>query len=102
MLVSRTGATPLGTAWSASVRRRPADARGDAVLQVAFDRPDWFNGFEHDPEEAARVGSVSAELAATGEALVASLPSHRSATWQSPATPSLCTGRLGLLTACWG
>src|ERR1700758_865974 len=27
---------------------------GDAVFQVGFDRPDWQNGFEHDPEEAAR------------------------------------------------
>ncbi len=45
---------------------------GDAVFQVAFDRPDWLNGFEHDPEEAARVRMVLLrELAATGEALVA-------------------------------
>src|SRR5215510_4830917 len=28
---------------------------GDAVFQVGFEHPDWFNGFEHDPEEAARV-----------------------------------------------
>ncbi|WP_433578860.1 MBL fold metallo-hydrolase [Nocardia brasiliensis] len=45
---------------------------GDAVFQVAFDRPDWFNGFEHDPEEAARVrGRLLQELASTGSALVA-------------------------------
>ena len=45
---------------------------GDAVFQVAFDRPDWFNGFEHDPEEAARVRvNLLQELAATREALVA-------------------------------
>jgi glyoxylase-like metal-dependent hydrolase (beta-lactamase superfamily II) len=45
---------------------------GDAVFQVAFDRPDWFNGFEHDPEEAARVRvRLLQELAATREALVA-------------------------------
>ena len=45
---------------------------GDAVFQVAFDRPDWFNGFEHDPEEAARVRvRLLRELAATREALVA-------------------------------
>jgi hypothetical protein len=45
---------------------------GDAVFQVAFDRPDWFNGFEHDPQEAARVRvRLLQELAATGEALVA-------------------------------
>lgn len=28
---------------------------GDAVFTVGFDQPDWHNGFEHDPEEAARV-----------------------------------------------
>ena len=45
---------------------------GDAVFQVAFDRPDWFNGFEHDPEEAARVRvRLLQELAANREALVA-------------------------------
>jgi len=45
---------------------------GDAVFQVAFDRPDWFNGFEHDPEEAARVRvGLLRELAASREALVA-------------------------------
>ncbi len=26
---------------------------GDAVFTVGFDHPEWFNGFEHDPEEAA-------------------------------------------------
>ena len=45
---------------------------GDLVFQVAFDRPEWFNGFEHDPEEAARVRvRLLRELAATGEPLVA-------------------------------
>ena len=28
---------------------------GDAMFPVAFDHPDWHNGFEHDPEESARV-----------------------------------------------
>lgn len=28
---------------------------GDALFPVAFDHPDWQNGFEHDPEEAVRV-----------------------------------------------
>jgi glyoxylase-like metal-dependent hydrolase (beta-lactamase superfamily II) len=28
---------------------------GDLVFQVGFEHPDWYNGFEHDPEEAARV-----------------------------------------------
>lgn len=45
---------------------------GDAVFQVGFDRPDWHNGFEHDPEEAARVRvNLLRELAATREPLVA-------------------------------
>ncbi|GBD49839.1 MBL fold metallo-hydrolase [Methylopila sp. Yamaguchi] len=45
---------------------------GDAVFTVGFDHPDWHNGFEHDPEEAARVRvKLLQELAATGEQLVA-------------------------------
>lgn len=28
---------------------------GDAIFPVGFDHPDWHNGFEHDPEESARV-----------------------------------------------
>lgn len=45
---------------------------GDAVLQAGFDHPDWFNGFEHDPEEAARVRvRLLQELSSTREALVA-------------------------------
>jgi glyoxylase-like metal-dependent hydrolase (beta-lactamase superfamily II) len=45
---------------------------GDAVFQVGFDRPEWQNGFEHDPEEAARVRvSLLRELAATREPFVA-------------------------------
>ena len=45
---------------------------GDAVFQVGFERPEWHNGFEHDPEEAARVRtSLLRELAATREPFVA-------------------------------
>jgi glyoxylase-like metal-dependent hydrolase (beta-lactamase superfamily II) len=45
---------------------------GDAVFEVGFDNPEWHNGFEHDPEEAARVRiQLLRELAATGESLVA-------------------------------
>lgn len=45
---------------------------GDAVFAVGFEHPDWFNGFEHDPEEAARVRvRLLRELAETGEQLVA-------------------------------
>ena len=45
---------------------------GDLVFQVGFEHPDWYNGFEHDPEEAARVRvGLLRELATTREALVA-------------------------------
>jgi glyoxylase-like metal-dependent hydrolase (beta-lactamase superfamily II) len=45
---------------------------GDAVFAVGFDHPEWYNGFEHDPAEAARVRvGLLRELAATGAALVA-------------------------------
>jgi hypothetical protein len=45
---------------------------GDAVFAVGFDNPDWHNGFEHDPEEAARVRVLLLqELAQSGEMLVA-------------------------------
>ncbi|WP_246695351.1 MBL fold metallo-hydrolase [Methylobacterium sp. P1-11] len=45
---------------------------GDAVFTVGFDHPEWHNGFEHDPEEAARVRlHLLRELAATRELLVA-------------------------------
>ena len=45
---------------------------GDAVFLVGFARPDWHNGFEHDPDEAARVRvRLLRELAANRESLVA-------------------------------
>lgn len=45
---------------------------GDAVFQPGFDNPQWQNGFEHDPEESARVRvRLLTELAASGEQLVA-------------------------------
>src|SRR5262249_21778081 len=45
---------------------------GDLVFQVGFEHPDWYNGFEHDPEEAARVRvDLLRELAANRESLVA-------------------------------
>ncbi|ANY17521.1 MBL fold metallo-hydrolase [Bordetella pseudohinzii] len=28
---------------------------GDAIFPVGFDHPEWHNGFEHDPQESARV-----------------------------------------------
>ncbi|WP_413989019.1 MBL fold metallo-hydrolase [Labrys okinawensis] len=46
---------------------------GDLVFAVGFDHPDWHNGFEHYPDEAARVRvKLMRELAATREPLVAS------------------------------
>ena len=45
---------------------------GDAIFAVNFDHPEWHNGFEHDPEEAARVRvDLLRKVAATGELLVA-------------------------------
>lgn len=45
---------------------------GDAVFQDHFDRPDWYNAFDHDPEEAVRVRvRLMRELAETREPLVA-------------------------------
>jgi glyoxylase-like metal-dependent hydrolase (beta-lactamase superfamily II) len=45
---------------------------GDLVFTVGFEHPDWFNGFEHDPEEAVRARvRLLRELAANGELLVA-------------------------------
>src|SRR6266850_4126992 len=45
---------------------------GDAVFPNHFDRPDWYNAFDHDPEEAVRVRvRLLRELAATRELLVA-------------------------------
>lgn len=45
---------------------------GDAMFPVAFDHPDWQNGFEHDPAKAAevRIGLLR-ELAQTRGLLVA-------------------------------
>jgi glyoxylase-like metal-dependent hydrolase (beta-lactamase superfamily II) len=46
---------------------------GDAMFPVAFDHPEWHNGFEHDPAEAARVRfGLFRELAENGGLLVAS------------------------------
>lgn len=46
---------------------------GDAVFHNHFDRPNWHNAFDHDPEEAVRVRvRLLQELAATRELLVAS------------------------------
>ena len=45
---------------------------GDAVFTVGFEHPEWHNGFEHDPEEAARVRvRLLRELTETGGMLAA-------------------------------
>jgi glyoxylase-like metal-dependent hydrolase (beta-lactamase superfamily II) len=45
---------------------------GDLVFPVGFEHPEWYNGFEHDPEEAARVRiNLLRDVAANGELLVA-------------------------------
>jgi len=45
---------------------------GDAVFPDHFDRPDWYNAFDHDPEEAVRVRiGLLRKLAATREPVLA-------------------------------
>jgi glyoxylase-like metal-dependent hydrolase (beta-lactamase superfamily II) len=45
---------------------------GDSVFHNHFERPDWHNAFDHDPEEAVRVRlGLLRELAASREPLVA-------------------------------
>ena len=73
IVVSRTGGHTPG---HSVVRLASGGDRltfaGDAVFQVGFDQPDWHNGFEHYPEEAARVRvKLLWELAANRELLVA-------------------------------
>ena len=73
VVVRRTGGHTPG---HSVVRLASGDDRltfaGDAVFQVGFDQPEWHNGFEHDPEEAARVRvKLLRELAANCELLVA-------------------------------
>src|SRR6201994_2274688 len=73
VLVTRTGGHTPG---HSVVRLASGGDRltfaGDAVFAVGFEHPDWYNGFEHDPEEAARVRvCLLRELAANRESLVA-------------------------------
>jgi glyoxylase-like metal-dependent hydrolase (beta-lactamase superfamily II) len=74
VLVSRTGGHTPG---HSIIRLESGGDRltfaGDAVFQCGFDKPEWHNGFEHDPEESARVRiRLLTELAASGGQLVAS------------------------------
>ena len=71
--VSRTGGHTPG---HSVVRVASGDDRlmfaGDALFQISFENPEWHNGFEHYPEEPARVRvRLMHELASTRGALVA-------------------------------
>jgi glyoxylase-like metal-dependent hydrolase (beta-lactamase superfamily II) len=73
VIVRRTGGhTPGHSVVRLSSGGDALTFAGDAVFTVGFEQPDWYNGFEHDPEEAARVRvHLLRELAQTGEMLVA-------------------------------
>ncbi len=73
VVVTRTGGhTPGHSVVRMASRGDRMMFAGDALFTVAFDHPDWYNGFEHDPEEAARVRiGLMRELAETRQALVA-------------------------------
>jgi glyoxylase-like metal-dependent hydrolase (beta-lactamase superfamily II) len=73
VVVRRTGGhTPGHSVVSLASGGERLTFLGDAIFPVGFDHPDWHNGFEHDPEEAARVRvRLLREAAATGEQLMA-------------------------------
>jgi glyoxylase-like metal-dependent hydrolase (beta-lactamase superfamily II) len=73
VVVRRTGGhTPGHSVIRMSSGGEGLTFAGDAVFSVGFDQPGWYNGFEHDPEEAARVRiRLLRELAESGELLVA-------------------------------
>src|SRR5262245_48576500 len=103
VLVTRTGGhTPGHSVVRLASGSDRLTFRGDAVFHVGFEHPDWYNGFEHDPEEAARVRiRLLRELAANRESLVAthlSFPSVCHVAVDGDGL-SLGTGPLGVLTA---
>ncbi len=73
VVVSRTGGhTPGHSVIRVASGKDRLMFAGDAVFAVGFEHPDWHNGFEHDPEEAARVRiRLLRELAVNGSFLVA-------------------------------
>ncbi|MGY4650772.1 MBL fold metallo-hydrolase [Mycobacterium sp. URHB0021] len=73
VMICRTGGhTPGHSIVRLESRGQRLTFAGDAVFQPGFDNPEWHNGFEHDPEESARVRvRLLQELAASGEQLVA-------------------------------
>lgn len=73
VLISRTGGhTPGHSIVRLESQGDRLTFAGDAVFAPGFENPEWQNGFEHDPAEAARVRvNLLREVASTGEALVA-------------------------------
>src|SRR5499425_2951586 len=73
VLIQRTGGhTPGHSVVRLASGGERLTFAGDAVFEVGFEHPDWYNGFEHDPVGAARVrANLLRELAANREALVA-------------------------------
>lgn len=73
VVVSRTGGhTPGHSVVRVSSGGDGLMFAGDLVFTVGFEHPEWYNGFEHDPEEAARVRvRLLTELVAKGDLLVA-------------------------------
>ncbi len=73
VVVRRTGGhTPGHSVVHLASRGDRLSFLGDSVFQNHFDRPNWHNAFDHDPEEAVRVRvRLLQELAATREPLVA-------------------------------
>jgi glyoxylase-like metal-dependent hydrolase (beta-lactamase superfamily II) len=73
VLVQRTGGhTPGHSVVRLASGGERLTFAGDAIFEVGFEHPDWYNGFEHDPVEAARVRlNLLRELAANRESLVA-------------------------------
>lgn len=73
VIVRRTGGhTPGHSIVRVASGKDALTFAGDAVFTVGFDHPDWYNGFEHDPQEASHVRTrLLKEIAATEELLVA-------------------------------
>lgn len=73
VVVHRTGGhTPGHSVVRVASGKEGLTFAGDAIFAVGFEHPDWYNGFEHDPVEAARVRRrLLKELAASGELLAA-------------------------------
>lgn len=73
VLIKRTGGhTPGHSIVYVTSGEERLTFAGDALFPVAFEHPEWHNGFEHDPEESVRVRvRLMQEAAASGEWLVA-------------------------------